>query len=47
MNKKNFPADNLSESKNLYQNRISWSDFIETEIKESHDNLSIDREEDF
>ena len=39
--------ENSTEFKNSYQDFNSWSDFMEAEIKASHDNLSIDREEDF
>tara|TARA_Y100001978_G_C23272153_1_gene236375 strand:- start:54 stop:197 length:144 start_codon:yes stop_codon:yes gene_type:complete len=39
--------NNLNEYKNSYQDFNSWSDFMEAEIEDSQDSLSVDREEDF
>ena len=39
--------ENLYEYQKLNHGIDSWDDFMESEIKESQDSLSIDREEDF
>jgi len=39
--------ENFYEFQNLNHGINSWEEFIEAEIEESQDNLSIDREEDF
>ena len=38
---------NSYEFQNVNQGINSWEEFIEAEIEESQDNLSLDREEDF
>ena len=38
---------NSYEFQNVKQGINSWEKFIEAEIEESQDNLSLDREEDF
>ena len=46
MKKLKTNTDNFSQLLNLDKN-FKWQDFMEAEIEESQDNISIDREEDF